>query len=109
MDERDRRLAQNEVLFREVNERVAKVAHHLGPDIPYEFICECSNPDCTFRVSMTLPAYEHIRTDGTQFFVLPLHYTPEIEDLVREDEAYWVVRKTGDAARYVEHLDPRSR
>ena len=108
MDEREHRLAQNEVLFREVNERLVGVAHRLGPNIPYEFICECANPDCTFRVSLTLTDYENIRADGTQFIVLPLHYTPEVENLVLENKAYWVVRKTGDAGQYVEQLDPRS-
>lgn len=41
--------------------------------------------------------------------MLPLHYTPEVEDLVVEDDAYWIVRKTGEAGEYVEQLDPRSR
>ena len=102
-------MAQNEVLFREVNERVVKVAHQLGSEIPYEFICECANADCTYRVSLTLPDYERIRADAKQFIVLPLHYTPEVEDLVSEDDAYWIVRKTGEAGQYAEHLDPRSR
>ena len=53
--------------------------------------------------------YEAVRSDAKQFLVLPLHYTPEIETLVAEHEQYWVVRKTGDAGEYVEHLDPRSR
>ena len=38
MDERERRMAQNEALFREVNERVEAVAHQLGPNVPYEFV-----------------------------------------------------------------------
>ena len=109
MDGREHRMAQNEVLFREVNERVVTVAHQLGPDIPYEFICECANPDCTYRVSLTLTDYERIRADAKQFIVLPLHYTPEVEDLVSEDDAYWIVRKTGEAGQYAEQLDPRSR
>jgi len=46
---------------------------------------------------------------GEQFVVLPLHYTPEVEDLVLKEDAYWVVRKTGEAGEYVEQLDPRSR
>jgi hypothetical protein len=29
--------------------------------------------------------------------------------LVVEDDAYWIVRKTGEAGEYVEQLDPRSR
>jgi hypothetical protein len=49
------------------------------------------------------------RADGRQFVVLPLHYMPEIEDVVVEEDTYWVVRKTGEAGVYVEHLNPRSR
>jgi hypothetical protein len=41
--------------------------------------------------------------------VLPLHYTPEVETLVAEEDSYWLVRKTGEAGDYVEQLDPRSR
>ncbi|MDF2750426.1 MAG: hypothetical protein K0T00_1602, partial [Gaiellaceae bacterium] len=50
LDPRERRLTENETLFREVNERVNAVAHNLGPDVPYEFMCECANADCTFRL-----------------------------------------------------------
>ena len=109
VDERERRMAQNEALFREVNERVEDVAHQLGPDVPYEFVCECANADCTFRVQLPTRAYETIRSDPKQFVVLPLHYTPEVEDLVAEEDSYWVVRKSGEAGAYVERLDPRSR
>jgi hypothetical protein len=109
VDERERRLALNEALFREANERVETVADRLGPDVPYEFLCECANADCTFRISLPLSVYESIRADPQQFVVLPLHYTPEVEDLVIEADTHWVVRKTGEAGEYVEHLDPRSR
>jgi hypothetical protein len=109
MDAREQRLAQNEALFREVNERVQAMAHQLGPDVPYEFFCECANADCTFRITLSPSVYERIREDAQQFVVLPLHYTPEVEDLVVEEEGYWIVRKSGEAGEYVEHLDPRSR
>lgn len=109
MDAREHRLAQNETLFREVNERVEAVAHQLGPDVPYEFMCECANADCTYRLTLELSEYENIRSDPRQFVVLPLHYTPEVEELVEENETYWIVRKVGEAGEYVEHLDPRSR
>jgi len=109
VDERQQRLARNEAHFREVNERIESVAHQLGGSFPYEFLCECANADCTFRIRIPLAAYESIRADGKQFVVLPLHYTPEVEELVLEEEAYWVVRKTGDAGEYVEQLDPRTR
>jgi hypothetical protein len=102
-------MAQNETLFREVNERVEKLTHHLGPTVPYEFLCECANADCTFRITLPLSVYEAVRADAHQFVVLPLHYTPEVEELVVEEDTYWIVRKTGEAAEYVERLDPRSR
>jgi hypothetical protein len=109
VDEREQRLAQNEALFREVNERVETLAHQLGPNVPYEFLCECANADCTFRLTLPLKVYESVRADPQQFVVLPLHYTPEVEDLVLKEDAYWVVRKTGEAGEYVEQLDSRSR
>jgi hypothetical protein len=109
MDERERRMAQNEALFKEVNERVRTVAHRLGPDVPYEFLCECANADCTFRIVLPLEVYESIRSDPKQFVVLPLHYTPEVETLVSEEATHWVVRKTGEAGEYVEQLDRRTR
>ena len=102
-------MAQNETLFREVNERIEAAAHTLGPHIPYEFLCECANADCTFRIALTLETYEAVRADGTQFVVLPDHYTPEVEDLMIQEDTYWVVRKTGEAGEYVEQMDQRSR
>jgi hypothetical protein len=109
MDERERRLAQNEALFREVNERIEAVAHRLDPAVPYEFLCECANADCTFRLELPLSVYESVRSDPKQFVLLPLHYTPEIEELVLQEDDYWVVRKSGEAGEYVEELDPRDR
>ena len=107
MDPREKRMTQNEALFREVNERVQDVAEH--EDGIYEYFCECANVDCTFRVTLSAAEYEAIRVDPRQFVVLPLHFTPEVEILVAEREAYWIVRKTGEAGEYVEKLDPRSR
>ena len=109
VDEREKRMAQNEALFREVNERVAAIAHQLGPDHPYEFLCECANSDCSFRIELPVGAYEAVRSDPSQFVVLPLHYAPEVEELISQAESYWVVRKFGEAGELVRHLDPRSR
>ena len=108
MDERERRMTQNEALFREVNERVQEKAEDFGGGT-FEYFCECANPDCTFRLTLTSAEYERVRADPAQFVVLPLHFTPEIETLVVENEGHWVVRKTGEAGDYVERLDPRSR
>jgi hypothetical protein len=109
VDESDRRLAQNEALFREVNERVRDIATRLGDDGGYEYFCECANKDCTFRISLRLVDYEKIRSDPKQFVVRPDHFTPEVETIVLKTDAFWVVRKSGEVGAYVEQLDPRSR
>jgi hypothetical protein len=108
VDERERRMTQNEALFREVNERVHEKAEAFGSGHAFEYLCECANADCTFQITLTLAQYEQVRAEPTQFAVLPLHFTPEIETLLSENEGYWIVRKIGEAADYVEDLDPRS-
>ncbi len=100
-------MAENEALFREVNERVQDVAERGSGT--YEYFCECANVDCTFRITLARTEYEAVRTDAKQFVVLPNHYTPEVEDLVAEHATHWIVRKDGEAGEYVEKLDPRSR
>jgi hypothetical protein len=111
MDERERRMAQNEALFREVNERVNDVAGAVRDDTTstFEYLCECSNTDCTFRIELTRAEYEEIRSEPTQFAVRPDHYIPEVERVVSENPRYAIVRKIGEAGEYVEQLDPRSR
>src|SRR4051794_32148581 len=111
MDDREKRMTQNEALFREVNERVQEKAEEFGSSggDEFQYFCECANADCTFRLTLTPAEYERVRADPAQFVVLPLHFTPEIETLVSESDDYWIVRKTGDAGEYVEKLDPRSR
>ena len=68
-------MAQNEALFREVNERVEAIAHRLGPDVPYEFVCECANADCTFRVTLPLAVYEThpLGSEAIRRAARPLH------------------------------------
>jgi hypothetical protein len=108
VDGREKRLAQNEALFREVNERV-RDAGEPGAVGTTEYLCECANVDCTYRVTLTSAEYEAVRADPKQFVVLPSHNTPEVEQLVAKRETHWVVRKSGEAGEYVENLDPRSR
>ena len=110
MDEREQRLAQNEALFREVNEKVEAIAAvHGTDDHVYEFYCECSNADCSLQVPATVAQYEAVRAHPARFLVTPEHSLPEIETVVEKSDAWWVIEKQGDAGRLVEHLDPRGR
>src|SRR5207237_4476201 len=109
VDERERRLAKNEALFRELNERIEQVAIGQAEDAHvFEFLCECSNIDCTLRLKLTLAAYEHARENPDRFIVAPGHELPEIEEVVFHGDGYEVVRKHGEAAELAEERDPRS-
>jgi hypothetical protein len=109
MDARQERLARNEALFREVNERVRAIATVHGRDAHvYEFFCECSNTDCTFQLRTTLAEYEAVRAHGDRFLVAPEHALPEIEVVIERTDAWWVVQKQGEPGELAEELDPRS-
>jgi len=108
VDSREERLAKNEILFREINERIESMAHTQGEDdYVFEFICECSNADCTLRLPLTLKVYEATRADPSSFIVAPGHELPEIEDVISRGAGYQVVRKTGAAAALARDEDPR--
>ena len=110
MDARERRLAQNEAIFRSVNERIEQAAAPAGDDgHMFEFICECSNANCNMLLPMTIPEYEGIRRMPTLFLVAPGHELPEIETIVARRGPYQIVTKRGEAAEYVTERDPRHR
>jgi hypothetical protein len=108
MDARERRLAENEILFREVNERIADLAAgHADDDHLYEFMCECSNVDCTLRIELTVADYEAVRADGALFAVAKGHLLPEIEQVVGVHDGFDVIRKVEDAGELARDRDPR--
>jgi hypothetical protein len=112
MGERDKRLARNEALYREVNERVAEVAEQfleVQVQTPVGFICECGAADCTEPIATTLAEYEAIRDEPTRFAVVPGHEAPEIESVVERHPAYLVVEKRDEDAQEVARAtDPRA-
>ena len=110
MDSRETRLARNETLFREVNERIEGAVGRVGREDAhvYEFICECSNSDCTLLLPLTIAEYEAARSDPRQFIVARGHELPEIEAVIARNAGYEVVRKHGEAAEFVAERDPRS-
>jgi hypothetical protein len=113
MGAREERLAGNEALFREVNERVAEVAEHFieveTHSDPVEFNCECGSADCTEQMAMTLHEYEAVRAAPNRFAVVPGHELPEIERVVDRHSTYLIVEKQDDdAAEVARETDPRA-
>lgn len=99
------RLARNQVLFREVNERLRELLDEsVGMT---EFLCECSNDDCIETVSLDLPEYERIRAFSDRFVVLPGHEILEIEKIVYESDRYSLVKRI-EGAEYAVRTDPRA-
>lgn len=107
MSEREKRLAVNEALFREINERVAERV----PDDAHllTIVCECADADCTERITLTAETLQAVRGDPTQFVVSPGHVALDIEDVVARGDQFEVVRKRGLAGEIVEFLDGSNR
>ena len=103
------RRATTEALFRDVNERIAESAERFDAD-ESEFVCECSDPSCTHRVSASLDEYEEVREDPTTFLLAPGHEQADIERVVSDRGRFHIVEKVQDAVRRtVVRLDPRNR
>ena len=104
MEGREARLASNEALLREVNERINEVSEGLRV-LPegelLDFRCECGDPACESLVSMTAAEYEHVRSDNDRFAVLPGHEENEIERVMERKDRYVIVDKRPEAEPFV--------
>jgi hypothetical protein len=112
MSESEERLARNEAIFREINERTRSLQERFGPEDPTtsyeEFLCECGDQLCVERVRLTVGEYESVRAEPRQFVVRPGHSVPRVERVARENDRYVVVVKLGDAAEAAVERDPRN-
>ena len=104
------RAARNEVLFRQVNERVKDVGDAFAAVDPsaIDFVCECGQQSCTEPIPLTRAEYERVRSVPTHFFVVPGHVIPEVEIVVREGDDYVVVEKRLEEQDIAVENDPRS-
>jgi hypothetical protein len=105
---REERLALNEALFRQVNERMREVSTRLGiADSGPQFVCECPDEACTDRIQLSLWEYEQLRANPRRFVVLAGHETPSIEHVVADRGRYRVVEKDGVPGELADDTDPR--
>jgi len=105
-------MAQNETLFREVNERVEEAANGFADqdeeDRPIGFVCECGRRDCTESIEATRAQYEAVRSNPVRFLLLPGHEDDSVERVVERTERFVVVVKLGEGARLAPEQNPRS-
>src|SRR5688572_13830101 len=102
---RELRAARNEVLFREINERLN------DPDAALSMseicVCECADETCTAPIEVSPAAYEAVRSQGERFVIAPGHHVyPEVERVVERHVTYEVVEKLREAAAYARGHDP---
>ena len=104
------RIAKNEALFREVNERVREIDSRQagGPEHAWDFLCECGYPDCTQAVRLTIDEYEAVRASPVTFAVLPGHEVLEVEAVVHRHDRYLVVEKHLEEQDVALKTDPRA-
>ena len=110
MNERERRIGRNEALFREVNERVEHLNQSFDvADEPMELLCECGDDRCFEKIEVTREEYDRVRSTPTLFALVAGHESPDVEEIVDENDRFLTVRKrTGAPARLATELDPRS-
>ena len=110
VEERARRIAQNQAVFRRINERLDALNEAFGElTNVIEIVCECGDPACATLISIPVDEYERLRADPTYFAVVPGHAVGDVESVVSEGDRYVVVRKRPLVSQAIAaETDPRA-
>jgi hypothetical protein len=94
ISDREARAAQNELVFRAVNEQIVKMTDRFREQLAeIDIVCECANSTCVGTIRVHADEFAKIeRADGT-FLVLPGHEDESVERVVERVESYVVVWK----------------
>jgi hypothetical protein len=107
-EERERRAAQNQLLFRAVNEQIVEMTEKFRSDLSdLNLVCECWDTTCTGKVRLRLEDYKRLDRTGNMLILLRGHEDLQVEDVVDQVDGYVVVRKRDLAARIVEQAQQR--
>jgi hypothetical protein len=102
LEERQRRIGENEAIFRDVNQ----MARPLDPAL-MTILCECGDAACRDQLAIAHDEYERVRNDSTQFIIRPGHEAGETEEVVSKHLEFWIVRKRpglpAEIARRTDH------
>jgi hypothetical protein len=107
--DRQARIAYNETLFRQLNERVAELLTEIGDESEqFEIVCECGNADCTAKIRVGRELYERVRQHSAQFFVAVGHVAQDVERVVETGNNFEIVEKHPEEALIARATDPRA-
>lgn len=93
MSPREKRIFQNEALFREVNTHIAELEDRISTEgdlLP--LICECANTGCTTVVEVEPATFRAVRAHQQRFLVAPGHEQDD-ETVVERGASYFIVDK----------------
>jgi hypothetical protein len=107
-DERARRIADNESLFRLANERMAGWEERERADAVELYFCECGRSECREKVELVKADYERARSDSATFVVIPGHELPDVESVIETHDGWVLIRKYPEVHDQVAAADPRS-
>ena len=107
--ERATRIAENEALFRRVNEQVQGLSETFSTlTNRMTVVCECGDQSCIEQIQLAVPEYEQVRSDPTLFVIKPGHEASDLEQPVTKSDRYWVIKKEpGISETLAKQLDTR--
>jgi hypothetical protein len=109
MTTREERIAFNEALFRQVNERVAEALTDMGDDsASIEIFCECGAKECMEKIRVGRGVYEQVRQHSARFFVANGHVAPDVERVIEDGDSFQIVEKHAEEAAIARATDPRA-
>jgi hypothetical protein len=88
LEERKRRIGENEGVFRSVNERIQPLDRDW-----MTILCECGQLSCSDQLVISRSEYARVREDPTMFILRPGHDVAETEEVVLKQYEFWIVRK----------------
>jgi hypothetical protein len=103
------RAAQNEEIFRGVNERIDSGTQRHHVTTPTAFHCECGSASCASKIDLEPHEYERVARERYRFIVIPGHEDNRIECVVEEQSRYLVVEKIGEAREQIDRDHPQRR
>jgi hypothetical protein len=107
-EQRQDRIARNEVTYRDVNEAIDAGRADRASDAPRPYMCECGLLECNDLVELTAGEYEAVRANPKRFFMVNGHEIPDVEHVVERHERYTVAEKDDLGAKVAAENDPRS-
>jgi hypothetical protein len=103
VDERVRRVAQNEDIWRDINEDLLR-----QDDEVRTVFCECGDLKCKQVLELTVSEYRQTRSSSVTFAIAPGHEIVEFERVVAQNDRFAIVEKTGAGREIARELDERA-